>query len=484
MKTKNLFIIIIPILIFLILGIGLIFTNIPIPDESWHTSPAMNLLREGVMRETNFISWGDIGPQIYSPLYYFNEVLVIKIFGFSLFTFRFMCLFWGLLGLIAIIFLLKKIITNNTILFLSLLLVSTDIFFLKSSSYARYDIPSVSLALIAITLYLYLREKKFILAIFLSNLFICLSCLYHFNGLIGFAALIFLIIYLDRKKIKLKVVLVALIPYLIGIILYGIYIFENYSFFINQFNNVINKENVTTLNPLKLIYYEFVYRYLYAYGLSPQQSSIFSLMKIPVIIFYFICLIIFPVFIKEKDKKVFWWILLICFLILTFEPVRKAESYLCWITPFFIISASLIFYKFNAKKVLKIIFIVCFLAIFMISITRTVYSINHNDYQNKYISDLKQFNEKYYNGGKIYGPGEITFYYGYNDNIIQSDYTLGFYTGVLPEYIATNSSFEESFEDYTSNVEIYNHIKNTLDKKFIKIFKGNYYTFYKKIGSQ
>ena len=484
MRIKNLLIIIIPIIIFLILGTSLVFTNRPITDESWHASTAVNLLREGVMRNTNFISWGDIGPSMYSPLFLFNEALVIKIFGISLFTIRFLSLFWGLMGLIAIIFLLKKIINNKIVLFLSLLLVSTDMFFLKSSSTARMDIMSASLTLIAITLYLYLREKKFTLAVFLSNLFICLSGLSHFNGILGLIALIFLIIYLDRKKINLKIILIAIIPYFIGGIFYGIYIFKNYDFFVNQFNNAV-KPNITTINLLKLIHDEFIYRYLYAYGLSPEQSSIFSIIKLPVIIFYFICLIIFPIFVKEKDKKIFWWILLFYFIVFTLEPIYKTESYICWITPFFIISASLIFDKFNVKRALKIIFIFCFIAILIISVSRTVYSINRNDYQNKYISDLKQFNEKYYNGGKIYGPGEITFYYGFNDNIIQDDYTLGFYTGILPEYIATSSDYEETFENFkTVNVEIYNHIKDTMGRKYIKIFEGNYFTFYKKIVSQ
>jgi len=485
LKIINIFIIFIPLIIFLIIGTGLVLTNKPWTDESFLASSAVNLVREGHMANTNYISLGDLGPPMVNPLYFFNQALVVKIFGASLFMMRFSSLFWGLVALVAIIFLLKKITDNKIIIFLSLLLVSTDIFFLKSSSSARMDMMSASFSLIALAFYFNLREKRFKIAVLLSNLFIGLSILTHVIGILSLFALIFLVIYLDRKKINLKVVLIAIAPYLACGLFWGIYIFKNVDSFVNQFYQIfkpgINKET----NLLKLIYNEFSDRYLNAYGLSNERSSVFSIIKLPIIIFYFICFVVSPIIVKEKSKKIFWWILLFYFLGLTFIPIHKSEAYLCWITPFFIINASLIFCKFNGKRILKSVFIFCFIAILLISISRSIYSIKNNDYQNIYISDLKTFNEKYYDGGKIYGPGEITFYYGFNDNIIQDDDTIGFYTKILPEYIATNSRYESNFEEYkTLNFKIYNHIRETLDKKFVKVFEGNYFTFYKKIVPQ
>lgn len=479
LRIKDVFIIIIPLIIFIILGTSLVFTNKPVTDEAWVASSAVNLVREGHMRNTNYITYGDWGPPLFSPLYFLYEILVIKIFGAGLFAIRFLSLFWGLVGLVAIIFLLKKITNNKIIIFLSLLLISTDIFFLKSSSMARPDIISASLTLTALAFYLNLREKKFILAVFLSNLFIFLSGATHLNGILGFFALVFLIIYLDRKKINLRVVLAAMAPYFVGGFLWGIFIFKNIDAFVSEFQKIVNLPIVKDTNLLTVIHDGFVYKYFYGYGLSPIKSSIFSIIKLPIIIFYFICFVVSPIVVKEKYKKIFWWILLIYFIGLTFTSISQSDYYLCWITPFFIINASLIFCKFDKKRILKNIFIFCFIAILIVSVSRTVYSINRNDYQNKYILDLEEFNKKYYNGGKIYGPGEITFYYGFNDNIIQNDETLGFHTGIVPEFIVT---IESSFGEYkTLDSKIYNHIRNTLDKKFIKLFEGNYFTFYKKI---
>ena len=478
-RIKDIFIIIIPLIIFIILGTSLIFTNKPATDESWLASSAVNLVREGHMRNTNYITFGDWGPPFFGPLHFFNEILVIKIFGAGLFTIRFLSLFWGLTGLVAIIFLLKKITDNKIIIALSLLLFSTDIFFLKSSSIARPDIMSATLSLIALAIYLNLREKNFILAVFLSNLFIFLSGMTHLNGILGFFALVFSIIYLDRKKINMRVILTAMIPYFAGGLLWGIFLLKNIDQVVSQFQKIINLPFVKNTNLLTIIHDGFVYKYLYGYGLSPLRSSIFSIIKLPIIIFYFINFAVSSIVVKNKYKKIFWWILLIYFIGLTFTSLSQSDFYLCWITPLFIINTSLIFCKFNKKRILKNIFIFCFIAILVISVSRTIYSINRNDYQNKYISDLEEFNKNYYDGGKIYGPGEITFFYGFNDNIIQDDETLGFHTGIVPEYIISNNI---SFEEYkTVNPKIYKHIRDTLDKKFIKVFEGNYFKFYKNI---
>ncbi|MCJ7473267.1 MAG: glycosyltransferase family 39 protein, partial [Actinobacteria bacterium] len=197
-NKRNFLVFIIPILILIVLTIGLIYTRAPWSDESWLASSAVNLIRNGFMGNTNIIADGTWleGINQYTfwqpPLYFLAEAAFLKVFDVGLFQVRFLNLFWALISIGAIYYILRKITNNKIIIFLSLLVLSVDKNFLEASSGGRMDLMAVSFSLISYAVYLNIREKNLSMAIFLGNLFVCLSGLTHGNGILGFCGLLFI----------------------------------------------------------------------------------------------------------------------------------------------------------------------------------------------------------------------------------------------------------------------------------------------------
>ena len=494
--------IIIPFLILIILSVSMIFTIMPWGDEAYVANESFNLLAKGYLTNTLGISNGSfdnsVGTLSYSqvPLYFLAQALFFKMFGIGLFQIRFLSLLFGLLGLGAIYYILRKILKNNILIFFTLLLVSVNLYYVQSSSIARTDMMSSALSLIAFAVYLNLREKKFWLSILLSNIFICLSGLTHPVGIAGFFSLIFLILYLDQKKVNYKIVLIALIPYLLGGISWGLYIFRNLSIFTTQFGGRIKDPGEG--NILTSIYGEFLYRYfLNSYGILPESFTLFNIlklvMKLLVIAFYFVNFILGAFLLKEKKTKAIWWILLIYFLVLMIIFWNKSAVYLVWINPLFLIILAFNYQIINKKKFFKIIYILFFVLIIFVSGMGVINIVQRNDYKNAYIADLDEFNNNYYKGGLIYGHSTIAFYYDFNDKILRDDSGLGYDTGVLADYIAVDtrykilysSSDDTNFKSYKEAKsyypkEIRDYVNKTLNEKYIKLFEGKEFTFYKK----
>jgi len=272
-------IILIPFCLYLILSIGRVLTNMPWCDESWFASSAVNLVRDGFMGNTNYIGvgtpWETLVKYTYwqPPVYFLTEVLTFKLFGIGIAQVRSISVFWGFMGLIAVYYLAKEVFSNNQkLIFLSLLLIGTANFY---ASDGRMDMMAATLSLIGFTLYINLRERNFNLSVLLGNVFVCLSGLTHPNGILGLLVLLFLIIYLDKNKITFKSIMMGLIPYILGAVGWGLYIFQDLEAFKSQFlANVLRPGDKDYVTGFKwgAIYSEIINRYLYSFGFLHKKA--------------------------------------------------------------------------------------------------------------------------------------------------------------------------------------------------------------------
>lgn len=479
---NNKWIILVPFVLYLILAIGIACTRMPWCDEAWFASSAVNLVRNGFMGCTNLVYSQSLDQYTYwqPPLYFLTEALTFKIFGVGLFQVRFISVFFGLIGLIAIYYMAKELFDNDRkLVLLSTMLVGTDLFYLIGASDGRMDMMAASLSLIGFSLYITLRKKHLHWAFFLSNLFICLSGLTHPNGLLGLLVLIFLIVYLDRERITLRTVMIGLVPYTLGAIGWGAYIFQDVAAFKAQFfGNVIRSDTLKWT----AVSHELVNRYLYSYGLSPWKSNILELTKIPLLIFFILGFVFAPFILKEKRFRLIWGMLAIYFLGLMFIVGNKTGCYLVWITPLFILNLIALWSALRRERnFANKIFLLAFTYMILFSVAATPYFVASNPYQNLYLSDLNEFDNKYYTGGKIYGSGEITFFYDFDDGTIRDDAGMGYYTGIKPRYFVVEIRYESEFEKFKKdNHEILAYINKNLQSEYSKIFEGKFYTFYER----
>jgi len=287
--------------------------------------------------------------------------------------------------------------------------------------------------------------------------------------------------YLDRRRMTLGTVMIGLVPYILGAIGWGAYIFQDIEAFKAQFfGNAIRTDTLKWTAS----YSEIVNRYLASYGLLSWKSSILALSAAPILIFFILGFVTAPFILKEKRLRLIWGMLAIYFFGLMFIVGNKTSCYLVWITPLFILNLIALWStlkKGTKRKVANVMFLLAFWYMILFSVAATPYMAAKNPYQDIYLSDLSKFNGTYYTGGKIYGSGEIAFFYGFDDNIIQDDVGMGYYTGIKPRYFVVEVRYEKWFERFRNEEpDIWNYINKNLQNEYTKIFEGKFYTFYER----
>ncbi len=479
----------IPVLIYLGLAVGRIATNAPWCDEAWFASSAVNLLRKGFMGNTLLADDTDF-PGIHEytywlpPMYFVTEALTFGLAGVGLLQARFISLVWGLAGLLAVRSLSARFFGGNRALsVLSMMLVGTNFFYLKSASDGRMDMMAAALSLIGLWTYLRFRTANLSRAVLLGNAFVCLSGMTHPNGLLGLLALLFTMVYLDRKSMTRQTLLVALVPYVLGAAAWGTYIARDVSAFRDQLllNTLGRQQEEVFANGLRWtsVYYEVVTRYLKSHGFL-SVDSVVKRAPAPVLVLYFVGLFGYPLLAKGKDRLL-WGALVTIFLGLMFLVGNKTSTYLVWIVPFFLMNVLALWQHTRRRKYADAFFVLAFSYIYLLSLASNVYTIVRDDYGNQYLPDLRTFNSTYYRGGLIYGGAEIAFFYDFNDEMAQDDNRLGFRTGIRPDYLAISPGYRANFQRYKkSEPDTWAHINTTLRERYELQFEGRAYLFYVK----
>ena len=269
------------ILIFLTVAIGSSLTHRPQIDEGMFASPAYNLAFNGhfgtTVLELDKSPLTRIDQRTYwvMPLFLLNVSASFKAFGFSLFSMRLVSLLWGLVLLGSVFTIALQISRDRTTAFLALIFAATDYMVLETASSARMDMMSASLGFAAIASYLFLRERNFLLAILASQSLLVLDGLTHPNAILPFLGLMFLTLYLDRRKLSLRVLFIAAVPYLIGAAAFGMWVLQDPPAFKDQFidNAMMGGRMSGMSSPLSNIGREFSERYPHAFGLGDSSSG-------------------------------------------------------------------------------------------------------------------------------------------------------------------------------------------------------------------
>ena len=123
---------------------GILFLTDPLvwSDEAIYVDIAKNWLQTGVLKTSMF---GDAvyGLQTiaawYPPLYFYVLGFWLKFFGTSIESVRVLSLFCATGALVSLFFLAKNLFKNRSLALLTVLLISTDYFFGRSSRIARMD---------------------------------------------------------------------------------------------------------------------------------------------------------------------------------------------------------------------------------------------------------------------------------------------------------------------------------------------------------
>lgn len=416
------------------------------------------------------------------PLNVLTRSIWFKFFGIGLLQQRYLSIFFGLIGLLSWLILLLKLKTETRTILISLILISTDFIYTRFSAHGRsMDIMCAALAFASWASYLSFREKNFSIALLVSHILIVMSGMTHPNGILGWIGLLFLILYHDHNKLRLKHILISLIPYFIAGVAWGLYIIQDIDAFYHQFfGNIFglyypSYKGVT----LQQVRDEIFLRYLFAYGFS-DQFPIYSRILVFILFVYLISYILLLFFIKNNyQAKVIFSLTTIYILSMTFISGRKWPAYLVHIIPLYATCVGILYNQLKEKSLAKNL--ITFAIIFMILLSSgvNIWRFKRDEYHKRYLTDIKYLLQILSPQDTIIAPWETSFDIGF-DRVL-GDHTLGYFSKMKPDIIVIDPAYECDFKNFQKNKsEIFDHIQKLLREEYKLVYEGKLYKIYKK----
>jgi 4-amino-4-deoxy-L-arabinose transferase-like glycosyltransferase len=236
-------------------------------DESWLSGLSRNIMEKGDYSVTeSFFDLKDRYPHAIKIIFHTLQIIFIKLMGYSIFTFRFMSLLFGLMSLIFMYKLCKLLFNSARTAVAATLLLAIDVQFIYASHFARQEIIILFIFIFALWYKFRYCGRKGLKHDIILGCIIGLSIGIHPNSFI--IALPFGLIYLyeifisKERKFNFLFTLVAIVAGFAGIFVAISYYFDpnfisHYAKYGNEFE--IFNPITSKLGEVKLFYQKLYY---------------------------------------------------------------------------------------------------------------------------------------------------------------------------------------------------------------------------------
>jgi hypothetical protein len=487
---------------FLILSIATALTERPGTDEGYFANPAFNLLTKGSMTTTVLETYGTAFKGMDQHTYWIMPLEPIalsvwyRVFGFGVFSTRSLSIFWGIIALVSWFVIVGSLFKRTSLAFLVVALLSCDYIFIVCAASGRMDMMSAALGFAGIASYLLLRERSLMWAVFCSQSCVVMSGLTHPMGLLPFFGLLFVSLYLDRKRFNWRHVSIALIPYVVGGLAWGSYILQDLPTFRSQFfanasmgsDENIGGRFVGLTSPLAGLRLEITHRYLANFGVGQRAAGGAAQVKILFLLLY-VAGVLGSLFIREIRRTANYWLLLVVtviyFIGLTFIDSQKAYYYLVHIVPFYLTMCALfISWCWTRRHLLAKATALGLLAIAVIEIGGLAYRIRQNNYGKGFQPAANFLRQSATANSSIAAGSGVAFGLGFPDNVIH-DPALGHISGKRFDYIVIDPESAYSIDSSKGrDAELYEYTMRLLNNDYERIYDHRSYTIYRRLPSK
>ena len=482
------------ILVFLALAVGSSLTHRPQIDEGMFASPAYNLAFHGhfgtTVLEKEKATLTRIDERTYwvMPMFLLNSAASFKAFGFSLFNMRLVSVFWGLVLIVASYFIALKLSGSEVTALFALALAACDYMVLETASSARMDMMSASLGFSAIAVYLVLRERNLLLAVLLSQCLIVIDGLTHPNAIMAFVGLLFLTIFFDFRRLNMRIILAAAMPYIVGGAAFGLWVLQDPEAFKDQFieNAIMGGRMSGMSSPLANIAREFTERYPNAFGLGVNSSGHSGPIYLKSLILIGYAAGIIGFFLvrdlrTNRNYRALFVVTAIYFLIMSLLDGQKQTTYLIHIVPLYIVFLASVFGHFWEKRLLpRFILVGAALAVIAVPVGGMALKIKQNTRGNFFDPMIAYLRENSGESDAVMGGADLAFGLGMDSNLI-ADGRFGYLTGKRPRYIVTDSAVENSWS--ASKIHFpafYEYLPRLLTQEYKITYENAAYKVYEK----
>jgi 4-amino-4-deoxy-L-arabinose transferase-like glycosyltransferase len=479
--------------LYVVLSIASSLTKRPWSDEGWFANAPWNLVTKGWMGTTvveqasqPFLNGVDRYTYWVMPFHLILQAAMYKIFGFSLLTMRSLSLIFGLMALGSWFLIMKALSQSNTVAALTVVLLALDYNFVMSSSFGRVDMMCAGLGSAGLAAYLALRERNLTYAILLGNCFVVASGMTHHLGILALFGLIFLVLFFDRKQLKWRHLLVALIPYLIAATAWSFYILQSPQLFLTQFRGNATADNRlgALTAPLAGLHREITERYLIGFGLGPHSQGNTGPIRLKALILLaYVVAIVGALLIKDiRSKKSYQALLILAalyFALLTIWDNQKLTWYLIHVIPVYTaILAVFVVWCWRQRFVPRWLLGACMFAFMSLQLGGVLQRIRLDPYHKSFAPAIDFLKKNVQGDQVIMASAELGFGMGNFDHLID-DSRLGFYSGKKPDFIVIEEVYRSEIDSFKNRrPELYQFIQSRLTNDYTKVYDQNLYEIY------
>ncbi|HEY3743558.1 MAG TPA: glycosyltransferase family 39 protein [Bryobacteraceae bacterium] len=466
-------------------------TKAPWCDEGAFANPSYNLAFLGKMSANvinpsgHFLNANLQGIQQRFYIVVPNHLVALaawfKVFGFSLFAMRAYSILWGAFSLVALFYIVRKLLPVNGLAQLATLLTAIDFVYLWSSADGRMESTANALALGSIASYLYFRERNFGRAVWVSQLLSAAAVFTHPNAILVQLILAVIVWRFDRAQIRWKHLVLAVIPYGFFGSLWLVYIVQSPHDFVAQFfSNAAGRNSSrwkTIVQPWLAVWKEFV-REVAVYVAGGLWGGVLNKWLVLIPVFYATALIAFFRSQKTAQSRTFQWCLVALVLGMTLLNGFKAPMYMIYLLPFYNVVLALGFIcLWHAGIDGKVFAAAAMSGLVALQILASVEHIRADEYHRDYLPAIADLKLERSQGKSMVGTVALGFGLGFTG--FQDDWRLGEYSHLKPDVLV----LDRSYRDFASRFEkdepqVFLHIVSTLTTNYeLKKRFGTFWIF-------
>ena len=426
-------------LVYLTLAIAHSLTKCPWWDEGVFADVALNFrnfghLGSSVLAPYGYLEWPGVHQYTYwqFPLYFITLGSWFRLVPITVVWMRLFSVMWGCIFVFSWFVVVRSLSRKESVALLVASVVALDYVFVVTASNGRMDMMCASLGMAGLASYFQFRDSNWTRGVVLAAWCGAASLFCHPMGVVTNAAIAGMVV-LDWRRITWGTIVLAGLPYLIGVACCLHYIDQAPDVFLAQ-SRAASEYRVAGLgailrNVLNDPYKRYIYYYYQGYtGITKLK----------------IASLIFPVggvvgLLSERNLRLQpvtkRLLLLACIAYLGVVVIdnQKFANYLVFSVPGFAACGALWVYARWQDGGWRRLLACCLLAV---SIGATVggvgYKIYENEYRNLYNPAVAAVRNSLPPGGLIMGGSELGFALGFGPPLVDDQY-LGYFSGTAPD---------------------------------------------------
>jgi hypothetical protein len=474
------------IAVYIALAAGTAMTRQPYGDEGELASPAYNLVHRGHLEVTQWERARESHKAYWMPpVFFFAQAAWQMLAGFGVVQFRLGTVLWGLVLIVAAGAIVRRMTDDAILAALIAVALATDYTYLMHAGIGRCEIMSAALAILASAVYLAVRERSLLWAVFGSHALMTLSGLTHpVGGMMWMPCLLGLQLSLDHRRLRLGHYLAGALPYLLGMSGWGLYIVQDPAEFRRQFFGISLSEHrfAGLADPLTAIRRE-IGRFVAYYGVRPNASWAVRL-KVMLPLGYVIGVLgalLIPSVRKQRFVRSCLILLAVQMFILTFIEGTKQSHYISHVIPTFVALLVATLWTLSQRSSMRRPVLVAALVLVIVQVGPVLFRIHENPYRNDWLPAIEIARPYVERNLYVIGGPEFAVPFNFPENVVsRPDY--GYAAARSPDLVLTSiGQFQRNTALTRSDPKFHHYMTITFFERYRLIYQRNDVAVYKRV---